>query len=87
MSPLHLRLPLTAQLPTYHAWVVRCPQATVLHSELSKLERTNILNAFRRGVFRAMVVTDVASRGLDFPQLDAVFNLGLPEDVVTYAHR
>ena len=34
-----------------------------------------------------MVVTSMASRGLDFPGLDAVFNLSLPEDEVDYAHR
>mmetsp|Transcript_20080 Transcript_20080/g.43751 ORF Transcript_20080/g.43751 Transcript_20080/m.43751 type:complete len:147 (-) Transcript_20080:462-902(-) len=62
-------------------------EVTVLHGDLSKLERTNIMSAFRRGVFRAMVVTDVAARGLDVAGCDAVFNLQVPDDEVQYVHR
>ena len=62
-------------------------QATVLHGGLSKMERTNIMRAFHRGVFRVMVATPMASRGLDFPELDAVFNLALPQDETDYSHR
>jgi superfamily II DNA/RNA helicase len=60
----------------------------MLHGGLSKLERSNVMAAFcRGGMFRAMVVTDMASRGLDIPNLDAVINMGLPEDALRYAHR
>ncbi|MEW5302628.1 MAG: hypothetical protein WDW36_005393 [Sanguina aurantia] len=60
---------------------------TVLHGRLTKLERANVMGAFLRGTFRAMVVSDAFSRGLDIPDCDAVFNLELPFDAMVYAHR
>eukprot|EP00887_Chlorella_sp_A99_P001159 scaffold14.g1159.t1 len=58
-----------------------------LHGELSKQQRKATLDAFRRGDFRALVVSDVAARGLDIPEVDAVFHLELPSDAAHYAHR
>lgn len=58
-----------------------------LHGEMSKHERKSVLNAFQRGDFRALIVSDVAARGLDVPECDAVFNLELPNDASHYAHR
>lgn len=43
--------------------------------------------AFRRGDYRALIVSDVIARGLDIPDCDAVFNLELPSDASHYAHR
>lgn len=63
-----------------------CLQVTVLHGRLTKLERANVMEAFLRGTFRAMVVSDAFSRGLDIPDCDAVFNLELPFDAVGGAH-
>lgn len=50
-------------------------QVTVLHGGLHRLARVNVLEAFRRGKFRALVVSDVAARGLDVDGCDAVINL------------
>lgn len=58
-----------------------------LHGELSKGERNAVLTAFRTGRLRALLVTDLAARGLDVPECDAVFNLELPTDGTHYAHR
>lgn len=58
-----------------------------LHGELGKLERQTILNRFRNGKLRVLVVSDVAARGLDVADCDAVFNLELPSDAAAYAHR
>ena len=41
----------------------------------------------RAGKLRCLLVTDLAARGLDVPECDAVFNLELPSDGVHYAHR
>ena len=41
----------------------------------------------RRGDYRALIVSDVAARGLDLPDCDAVINLELPSDAAHYAHR
>ena len=58
-----------------------------LHGGMSKAERGGTLAAFRAGKLRALLVTDLAARGLDVPECDAVFNLELPSDGVHYAHR
>lgn len=58
-----------------------------LHGEKSKMDRQRTLRQFRKGELRALVVSDVAARGLDFPDCDAVFNVELPSDAAHYAHR
>ena len=45
------------------------------------------MRAHRRGDYRALIVSDVAARGLDLPDCDAVINLELPSDAAHYAHR
>ena len=59
----------------------------VLHGGMDKMERARELAAFRRGAFRALVVSDLAARGLDVDDCDAVFNLELPTDETHYVHR
>ncbi|KAK9813006.1 hypothetical protein WJX72_007336 [[Myrmecia] bisecta] len=58
-----------------------------LHGDMDKAQRQSTMAAFRRGDFRALIVSDVAARGLDFEKCDAVFNLELPSDAAHYAHR
>ena len=58
-----------------------------LHGEMSKLTRANVLNDFRKGRLRALVVSDVVARGLDVSGCDAVFNSELPSSASHYAHR
>ncbi|KAL4444214.1 hypothetical protein ABPG75_011951 [Micractinium tetrahymenae] len=58
-----------------------------LHGELTKQQRQTTLAAFRRGDYRALIVSDVAARGLDIPDCDAVFHLELPTDAAHYTHR
>jgi len=43
--------------------------------------------AFRNGKYRALIVSDVAARGLDVQDCDAVINLELPSEATHYAHR
>ena len=59
----------------------------VLHGGMNKMERAAELAAFRRGDFRALLVSDLAARGIDVPEVDAVFNLELPTDETHYVHR
>ena len=58
-----------------------------LHGELDKAQRQNVLARFKRGEHRALIVSDVAARGLDVPDCDAVVNLELPSGPDHYAHR
>jgi len=43
-----------------------------LHGDISQHQRERTLNAFRQGKFTVLVATDVASRGLDIPNVDLV---------------
>ena len=59
----------------------------VLHGGMNKHERSSELAKFRRGEFRALLVSDLAARGIDVPEVDAVFNMELPTDEIHYVHR
>ena len=43
-----------------------------LHGDISQHQRERTLNGFRQGKFTVLVATDVASRGLDIPNVDLV---------------
>jgi len=62
-------------------------KVATLHGELSKVQRQNILNDFRRNRLRALMVSDLVARGLDVAECDAVFNGELPSSAAHYAHR
>jgi ATP-dependent RNA helicase DeaD len=62
-------------------------EVALLHGGKSQSQRTKTLAAFANGRSRILVATNVASRGLDIPNVSHVFNYDLPEDVETYVHR
>lgn len=59
----------------------------VLHGDIAQNQREVTLKRFREGKFNVLVATDVASRGLDIPNVDLVIQLDPPKDVETYIHR
>ena len=59
----------------------------ILHGDMPKQAREAALAEFADGRVRALLVSDVAARGLDLPAVDAVVNLELPTDAAHYAHR
>lgn len=59
----------------------------VLHGDIAQNQREVTLKRFREGKFNVLVATDVASRGLDIPNVDLVIQLEPPKDVETYIHR
>lgn len=59
----------------------------VLHGRLRQDERAEAYQAFRRGEFRVLVATDLASRGLDMPSVDLIVNYDLPKHYKDYVHR
>ena len=61
--------------------------ATGISSLLRQDKRNRILSDFRSGKFRALVATDVASRGLDIDDVDLVVNYHLPAEASNYVHR
>lgn len=62
-------------------------QAVALHSRLSQRRRLAALGKFKDSRCRILVATDVASRGLDIPDVDMVVNYDIPRSVEAYVHR
>ena len=62
-------------------------QNVALHSLLSQNRRLASLGTFQSQQVRVLVATDVASRGLDVPEVDLVVNAELPRRAVDYVHR
>lgn len=58
-----------------------------MHSEMPQAARVAALQALKSGAVRALIATDVASRGLDVPAVDLVVNFDLPRKPATYVHR
>lgn len=58
-----------------------------LSSLLRQEKRNKIIQGFKAGEYRALVATDVASRGLDVDNVSLVVNYHLPEEAPTYVHR
>jgi ATP-dependent RNA helicase DDX49/DBP8 len=58
-----------------------------LHSALPQRERFASLGKFKSSLVRVLVATDVASRGLDIPEVDLVINVDVPQMPSDYVHR
>ncbi len=61
--------------------------AVPLHGDLSQSQRDHSMRQFRSGRVNILVATDVASRGIDIPQVDCVINYELPQNSALYFHR
>jgi len=59
----------------------------VMHAEMVKGERGKVMRAFRSGVSRVLVATDVVARGIDVQHVNIVINFDLPHQEETYLHR
>jgi ATP-dependent RNA helicase DDX3X len=62
-------------------------QATSIHGDRSQPERQEALRSFKAGRTPYLVATDVASRGLDIPDVSHVINFDCPSDFDSYVHR
>jgi len=61
--------------------------AEAIHGDLRQSKRDRVINAFRKGVKRILIATDVAARGLDIPLIQHVINYDLPQVPEDYVHR
>lgn len=61
--------------------------AEALHGDMKQAQRDRVMKAFRKGVVDILVATDVAARGIDVDDIEAVFNYDIPSDEEYYVHR
>ncbi|XP_043265921.1 ATP-dependent RNA helicase abstrakt [Colletes gigas] len=62
-------------------------EAVAIHGGKDQEERSRSVEAFREGRKDVLVATDVASKGLDFADVQHVINYDMPDDVENYVHR
>lgn len=58
-----------------------------LHGDMKQSQRDRVMNGFRNGRTDILVATDVAARGIDVDDVEAVFNYDVPQDDEYYVHR
>ncbi|MBR2824021.1 MAG: DEAD/DEAH box helicase [Clostridia bacterium] len=61
--------------------------AQCLHGDIPQAKRNVVMNDFKRGKFPILVSTDVAARGIDVDDVEAVINFDLPNENEYYLHR
>ena len=62
-------------------------KAVCLHGQMTQPKRLGALNKFKSGQRNILIATDVASRGLDIPNVDLVLNYDIPSNGKDYIHR
>jgi len=67
--------------------ISRIENAETLHGDMSQLHRERVYTSFLRGETPILVATDVAARGLDFPEVDLVVQIDPPDTPELYIHR
>ena len=58
-----------------------------LHGDLKQVQRDRVMESFRNGRTDILIATDVAARGIDVGNVEAVFNYDIPQDDEYYVHR
>ncbi len=61
--------------------------ATELHSNRSLSQRKHSLEGFKNGMYRVLIATDIAARGIDVKGIELVLNYDLPQSPEDYVHR
>lgn len=62
-------------------------EAQCLHGDIPQTKRNTVMSDFKRGKFPLLVSTDVAARGIDVDDVEAVINFDLPNENEYYLHR
>ena len=79
----------TARITQFYAELFAAAGAPVLemHSRKSQPARTKAAAAFREGTRTVMFSSDVSARGVDYPDVSLVIQVGLPSEKAQYVHR
>ncbi|HEY3370398.1 MAG TPA: DEAD/DEAH box helicase [Prolixibacteraceae bacterium] len=59
----------------------------IMHSNKGQSTRLNAINAFKSGIVRILITTDISSRGIDVEMISHVINFDLPNNHEDYVHR
>lgn len=62
-------------------------KAAEIHSDRTLGQRRQALEGFKSGMYRVLVATDIAARGIDVTGIEVVINYDLPDDAENYVHR
>ena len=62
-------------------------EAECIHGDIPQTKREKVMQRFRDGKLHVFVATDVAARGIDVDDVDAVFNYDVPDENEYYIHR
>jgi len=62
-------------------------KASGIHGDMKQQARTQVMERFKSGRTPILIATDVAARGIDVDDVDAVFNYDIPQDNEYYIHR
>ncbi|MCQ2501228.1 MAG: C-terminal helicase domain-containing protein, partial [Lachnospiraceae bacterium] len=58
-----------------------------LHGDLTQKQRDSVMGRFRSGSVQILIATDIAARGIDVDDVEAVFNYDIPQETEYYVHR
>jgi len=61
--------------------------AVAIHGSKDQEERDSAITKFKTGKADVLVATDIASKGLDFPDVQHVVNYDMPKEIENYVHR
>ena len=62
-------------------------KAEALHGDLKQMSRDKVMKSFKESISNILVCTDVAARGIDVSDLEAIINFELPQEQELYVHR
>ena len=85
--PWHSAIPGSNAATCYRCCVMKALSPLALHGELEQRERDQVLVQFANRSCSVLVATDVAARGLDIEQLEAVINVDVTPDTEVHVHR
>ena len=67
--------------------LLKSVEAVSIHGGKTQEERIWAVDKFKAQEKDVLVATDIASKGLDFPDIQHVINYDMPEDIENYVHR
>ncbi|MDR0885568.1 MAG: DEAD/DEAH box helicase [Clostridiales Family XIII bacterium] len=62
-------------------------KSAALHGDMRQSQRNRVMARYKKGDLQVLVATDVAARGIDVENIDAVINFDMPQDSDSYVHR